>query len=49
MPLKGFEIEHYADVGTGEPWVARIMLGLPELVQAVPAFGETRDASRARS
>jgi hypothetical protein len=42
MPLDGFEIAHYADFGTGEPWLARIMFGLPELVYAVPAFGERR-------
>lgn len=36
-------VEHYADFGTGEPWVARLMLGLQEIVFAVPAFGETRD------
>jgi hypothetical protein len=38
-----FQVEHYANFGTGEPWVARLMLGLQELVYAVPAFGETRD------
>jgi hypothetical protein len=38
-----FKVEHYANFGTGEPWVARLMLGLPELVFAVPAFGTTRD------
>ena len=39
-----FRIEHYANFGTGEAWVARIMLGLQELVYAVPAFGATREA-----
>ena len=39
-----FKVERYANFGTAEPWVARIMLGLPELVFAVPAFGMTRDA-----
>jgi len=28
----------------GGPWVARLVLGLQELVYAVPAFGTTRDA-----
>lgn len=37
-----FVVERYADFGTGEPWVARLMLGLQELVFAVPAFAETR-------
>jgi hypothetical protein len=39
-----FKVEHYANFGTGEPWVARIVLGLQELVYAVPAFGATREA-----
>ena len=39
-----FRVERYADFGSGEPWVARIMLGLPELVNAVPAFVATREA-----
>jgi hypothetical protein len=39
-----FKVEHYANFGTGEPWVARLVLGLQELVYAVPAFGATRDA-----
>jgi hypothetical protein len=38
-----FKVEHYANFGTGEPWVARLVLGLQELVYAVPAFGATRD------
>lgn len=39
-----FKVEHYASFGTGEPWVARIVLGLQELVYAVPALGPTREA-----
>ena len=38
-----FKVELYANFGTGEPWVARLMLGLQDLVYAIPAFGETRD------
>jgi hypothetical protein len=38
---QGFVVEHYANFGTGEPWVARLMLGLQELVFVVPAFAET--------
>jgi hypothetical protein len=41
--MEPFRIEHYANFGTEEPWVARLMLGLRELVYAVPAFGATRD------
>jgi hypothetical protein len=41
--MEPFRIEHYANFGTEEPWVARLMLGLRELVFAVPAFGGTRD------
>jgi hypothetical protein len=41
--MEDFKIELYANFGTGEPWVARLMLGLKDLVYAVPAFGETRD------
>jgi hypothetical protein len=37
-----FAVEHYADFGTGEPWVARLMIGLPELVQ--PFFPEQHGA-----
>jgi hypothetical protein len=39
-----FKTDLYANFGTGEPWVARIVLGLQELVYAVPAFGATREA-----
>lgn len=39
-----FKVEQYANFGTAEPWVARLVLGLQELVYAVPAFGATRDA-----
>lgn len=41
-----FVVEPYADFGTSEPWVTRVMLGLPELVFAVPAFVDTRDEFR---
>jgi hypothetical protein len=46
--VEGLHIEEYARFGTGEPWVARLMFGLPELVYAVPAFGSTRDDFRAK-
>jgi hypothetical protein len=42
--MSGFEVERYADFGSGEPWVARVLLQWQGLVNAVPAFGETRDA-----
>ncbi len=38
-----FVVEHYADFGTSEPWVTRLMLGLPEIVFVVPAFVDTRE------
>jgi hypothetical protein len=41
--MDDFRVEPYANFGTGETWVVRIMLGLQELVFAVPAFGPTRD------
>ena len=36
-PMDGFVVEPYANFGTDEPWVARIALGLPEIVYAVPS------------
>jgi hypothetical protein len=39
-----FQVEHYANFGSGEPWVARVLLQWQSVVNAVPAFGETRDA-----
>jgi hypothetical protein len=44
--VNGYKIEHYANFGSGEPWVARTILGLPELVFAVPAFAVGRDEFR---
>lgn len=41
--MNGLVVESYANFGSGEPWVARTMIGLPELVLAIPAFGATRD------
>jgi hypothetical protein len=41
--MDDYKVELYANFGTGEPWVARLMLGLQELVYAVPALGGTRD------
>jgi hypothetical protein len=38
-----FKVERYANFGTAEPWVPRLVLGLQELVYAVPAFGATHD------
>jgi hypothetical protein len=29
-----FVVQHFADLGTGEPFCARIMLGLPDLLDA---------------
>jgi hypothetical protein len=45
--MSEFKVEKYADFGTGEPWVARIMMGLPRLVNAVPAFASRREAVQA--
>ena len=42
--MSEFKVEKYADFGTSDPWVARIMMGLPRLVNAVPAFASRRDA-----
>lgn len=38
-----FVVEHYADFGTSEPWVSRLMLGLREIVFVVPAFANSRE------
>jgi hypothetical protein len=40
--MDDYVVEHYADFGSGEPWVARTILQSGTLVNAVPAFGETR-------
>src|SRR4051794_28744180 len=42
--MDGFKVEHYANFGTGEVWLTRLMLGLTDLVQAVPAFAGMREA-----
>jgi hypothetical protein len=42
--VSGPRVEHYADFGSGEPWVARSFLQLNDLVDAVPAFAGTRTA-----
>lgn len=39
-----FVVEFYADFGSSAPWVARTVLQAQTLVNAVPAFGTTRDA-----
>lgn len=39
-----FDVRRYADFGTGEPWVARITLGLPDLINALPTTPELREA-----
>jgi hypothetical protein len=44
--LDGFKVEHYANFGTGEPWVARTIIGLPELLFGVPAFASGREEFR---
>jgi hypothetical protein len=41
--VENFTVEHYANFGTREPWVARIGLGLQDLVFVVPAFASARD------
>jgi hypothetical protein len=38
-----FKVEPYANFGSGEPWVARVLLQWQSVVNAVPAFGATRD------
>lgn len=44
--MSGFQVEHLADFGTSEPWVARVMLGLGEIIAATPlnAREDVRDA-----
>jgi hypothetical protein len=41
--MSDLRVEHYADFGSSEPWAARLGIGIPELVRAVPAFGKTRE------
>jgi hypothetical protein len=41
------EVDYYADFGTGEPFLAWVMVELPRMVDTVPAFGPTRDAFHA--
>lgn len=41
--MGGIKVTHYADFGSSEPWVARTILGLPDLVNVVPAFAAGRD------
>lgn len=36
-----FKVEHLANFGTSEPWVARTMLGLGDLIAATPLSGES--------
>jgi tetratricopeptide (TPR) repeat protein len=43
MTPGGLGVEHYANFGSGEPWVARVLLQWQSIVNAVPAFGVTRD------
>lgn len=44
--MPDFQVEHLADFGTSEPWVARIMLGLSDIIAATPLNGrdDVRDA-----
>lgn len=44
--MSGFQVEHLADFGTSEPWVARVMLGLGDIIAATPlnAREDVRDA-----
>jgi hypothetical protein len=46
VPSDEFTIDHYADFGSGEPWVARTFLGLNDIVAATKWTTETtvRDA-----
>jgi hypothetical protein len=39
-----FQVERYANFGSGEPWVARVLLQWQSIINAVPGFGETREA-----
>lgn len=44
--MSDFQIEHLADFGSSEPWVARIMLGLADIIGATALNGDdgVRDA-----
>jgi hypothetical protein len=44
--MSDFQVEHLADFGSSEPWVARIMLGLGDIIAATPLNGrdDVRDA-----
>lgn len=44
MTISGFKVEPYANFGSGEPWVARVLLQWQSILNAVPAFGATRGA-----
>lgn len=43
MTKDNLEVEPYANFGSGEPWVARVLLQWQSVVNAVPAFAATRD------
>jgi hypothetical protein len=44
--MSDFQVEHLADFGSSEPWVARVMLGLSDIIGATPLNGneDVRDA-----
>lgn len=44
--VMSFEARRYANFGTGEPWVARITLGLPDLMNGLPTTPELSGATR---
>jgi len=37
--MTDFQVEHLADFGSSEPWVARVMLGLGDIIAATPLNG----------
>lgn len=39
----GLDVTLYANYGTGEPWLARLAIGLPELIGACPLDEATHD------
>ena len=44
--MSDFQVEHLADFGSSEPWVARVMLGIGDIISATPLNGrdDVRDA-----
>jgi hypothetical protein len=46
LAMTDFQVEHLADFGSSEPWVARVMLGVGDIIGATPLNGrdDVRDA-----